>query len=132
MDIERRAAGPLARRPQREDFGVRHAGLLVPAGADGRAVPDDDAAHARIRSGRRQAALGERERLPHEFAVGGAEHHLPPLRARFSGFLTSRIASWKSSTRWKSSYTEAKRMYATSSIFFSSRITISPITRLAS
>src|SRR5262249_38004473 len=109
VDVEGRALGAAACLLQRQRFRVRQAGLLVPAGADDRAVLDDDAADAGIRGGRIQAAGGQLERPPHELAVGGG-HYFAALRARFSGFLTSRIASWKSSTRWKSSYTDAKRM----------------------
>ena len=79
---------------------VRHSGLLMPARADDRPVPDDEAADARIGCRGVEAAPGEVERLSHEFMVGGRHHHFSMRRARLApGFFTSSIASRKSSTR---------------------------------
>src|SRR5450759_387910 len=99
---------------------MRRSGLFVPAGAYRVAVAHDHAADAGIGCGGVQALFGEAQRLGHVLLIGGAEHadsafgtkrpYGPGRRALRPGRLTCKMASRKSSTRWKSSYTEAKRM----------------------
>src|SRR5581483_9458174 len=111
VDVERGPARPRARLRERERLGVREARLLVPAFAHHRAVLDDDAADPRVRGGRIQPEAGQLERPTHEAEVGGVGHNFGARRAlALPGRFTSWIASRKSSNRWKSSYTEAKRM----------------------
>ena len=61
-DVERRAAGALARRGERDDLRVRPARPLVPALAHDLAVAHDDGADERVRVRRAASALGELER----------------------------------------------------------------------
>jgi hypothetical protein len=120
-EVDRRSGGALAGRPQRVGFRMGLAGARVEPFADDRAVADDHAADARIGSRGEQAARRERERARHEMLVGRAEHaalgaaarrYFPCARGRTlrPGRLSSSTFSRNSSTRWKSSYTEAKRM----------------------
>ena len=50
-------------------FGVRFAGVLVPAFADGNIVFDEDAANARVGGGGVEAAPREVKRAPHPIDV---------------------------------------------------------------
>ena len=61
-DVERRAAGPVARLLERDRLGVLHARELVPALADGLAVADEHRADERMILDLAASALGELER----------------------------------------------------------------------
>ena len=99
-------------------LGMRPAGTRMPAFCQHRAVAHQHAADARIGCGAIQTALGQCQRLRHMALISIGEQHLnlsrrrpaQGLRRLGAGFLTSWMASRKSSTRWKSSYTEAKRI----------------------
>jgi hypothetical protein len=63
-DVHGRAARRLGRCGKRNALGVRLAGAPVKALADDAAVPDDDAADARVGIGRIQAELCELQPTP--------------------------------------------------------------------
>src|SRR5687767_6242613 len=120
-DVNRRAG----RRgfSQRDHFGVRAAGALVPSLAHNSGVFCHYTTHPGIRRSGVHALLRQLERAPHHGAVELGERHY--LR-RFLPAFTSCTASRKSSGVSKLRYTEAKRMYAILSSLASSRITKSP------
>ena len=64
---------PFARGAQREDFGVRLAGALVPAFADDLFAMSDHAADARIGLRRMQTEIGEAQRARHVGMINGGK-----------------------------------------------------------
>ena len=93
-DVKRGARRARAGLLERDDLGVRAAGLLVPALTENFIFGSHHAAHTGIGGGRVQAARGEIERPPHHGVVESAEgaHFL-----RFFAAFTSCTASRKSS-----------------------------------
>ena len=76
--VERRAAGALAGRLERDHLGVRAALALVPALADDVAAGDDDRADDRIRPSRAAPALGELDRPLEMSDALASRHRLAP------------------------------------------------------
>ena len=114
-DVSGRAACAFAGIAQREHFGVRFAGALVPAFGDDFVAVRDHAADARIGLRREQPALGQSQRARHVRVVGRGEFgHCAFLRgARVSP--SSGSCRPSSSGRSRSSFSISSRNACTSS-----------------